>query len=75
MQLSPFISALSVEPAAAIKLLWAEAAAGHDPEQLLSAPTLEAMSREWRSLSDELCVPLSDLTGLLSTQIALPDAR
>lgn len=75
LQVSPFISALSLQPAVALSLLQAEAAAGHDLQALLAQPSLDSLSQQWRVLGEELKMPLADIMTALAEQVAKPDAR
>jgi hypothetical protein len=75
LQVSPFISALSLQPAAALALLQAEAAAGHDLQALLAQPALDSLSQQWRLLGEGLKVPLADLMAALAEQAVKANAR
>lgn len=75
LQVSPVMSALCLEPAAALTLLQAEAA-GHDLQAgLLAQPALDSLSQQWRALSEVLEVPLTDLMAALAEQVSQPGAR
>lgn len=75
LQLSPFISALQLQPGDALTLLQAEVLTGHDLLELLEPSNLNSLSRQWRSLGGEVKVPLSELMVALAAQIPRSDAR
>lgn len=75
LQLSPFISALQLQPGDALTLLQAEVLTGHDLQELLEPTNLTSLSRQWRSLSDNVKVPLSELMAALAAQVPRSDAR
>lgn len=75
VQISPFMSVLSLAPEDALTLLCAEVCAGRGLQALLEVNSFNSLARQWQSLSEEVQVPMRELLAALAAQVQRPDCR
>lgn len=74
-QIEAFVTSLSLSSSTALALLEAEMLAGHSLQPVLSAEGLQALSSEWRALSEEVGLTLGEVMTALAVQLTQPGAR
>jgi hypothetical protein len=76
LQVQAFSAALSLSPSDALVLLLASSTNTDTTGADLLAPSaVEVLSQEWRLLSMEVGLPLSEVMAALAGQLSGPDAR